>query len=166
MISPKNIGKHFSYDFKSFKEIINGIVLNQSEDWTLLIDNCVDYDCDGFSLIYNPAVDRYKRNKHNRWKEKIILLKTKHIKSPKIKVTDTITLFKSLKRLNKVISISNKKDDIIWVGKIIELLDDRVIIKTLTSRAKWVGKQTVMFKDLTLIQFDTDYINSLLLVAN
>lgn len=166
MIGKKFIRKHISFDIKACKEIIEGIVLAQSDNWTLLIKNPVDYVADGFILVHNPSVDLYKYDNKNKFREKILLLKTKQIKTPKIDLTDTFSVFKSFKTLKKTISINNKKGDIIWVGKIIELLDDRVTIKELTPKAKWVGKKTVLFKDINCIEFDDDYVSSLLLIAD
>ena len=165
MIGKKYIHKHVSFDIKARKEIIEGVLLELSDNWSLLIKNPVDYVIDGFILIHNPSIDFYKHDAENKFREKIISLKTKRFRTPKINLTDTYTVLESLKLLNKVISINNKKGDIIWVGKIIELLTDRVTIKELTPKAKWIGKKTVLFKEINCIQFDDDYVNSLLLIA-
>lgn len=165
MTNKKDIGKHISLDIKSRNNSVDGLVLDNSDNWILLINNVVDYVCDGFLLVNRTSVKSRKSDADNKWTEKIILLKSKNIKAPKIKLQDSQSVFNSLKSLNKVIAISNKKGDITWVGKILDVLDISVTIKTLTPKAKWADNKTVLFKDLTVIDFDTDYINSLLLLA-
>ena len=165
MTKTKYIDKHISFGIKPRKTIVHGLVLGYSDTWTLAINNVVDYVCDGFLLLYNPSVKKHKHDTENKWTEKIILLKTKRSKTPKINLADTRSVFNSLKSLNKIISISNKKGDIVWIGKIIEVLDDSITIKTLTTKAKWAEKKTVLYTDMTVIDFDTDYIKSLLLIA-
>lgn len=166
MTKKKDIGKHISLDIKSRNNLVEGLVLDKSDSWILLINNVVDYVCDGFLLVNCLFVKNQKSDADNKWTEKIILLKNKNIKPPKIKLADTKSVFNSLKSLNKVIAISNKKGDITWVGKILDVLDESVTIKTLTPKAKWADNKIVLFKDLTVIDFDTDYINSLLLLAD
>ena|ERR1700752_1230197 len=165
MTGEKYIRKHISFNIKARKEIIEGILLSLSDNWSLLIKNPVDYVIDGFVLVHNPSIDSYKHDTENKFREKIISQKIKRIRTPKINLADTYAVFESLKLLDKVISINNKKGDIVWVGKIIGLLADSVTIKELTPKAKWVGKKTVLFKDINCIQFDDDYVNSLLLIA-
>ena len=166
MTISKFIHKHLSFDIKSRKTKVHGLIINSSAAWTLAFNNVVDYVCDGFLLIHNPSVKKYNYDNENKWTEKIILLKTKKSKTPKVKLDDNTSVFSSLQSLKEVISISNKKGDISWVGKIIDISYDSITIRTLTTRAKWAEKKSVLFKEMSVIEFDTDYINSLLLLAD
>ncbi|PBQ31917.1 hypothetical protein CNR22_09085 [Sphingobacteriaceae bacterium] len=166
MTISKLIHKHISFDIKSRKTNVHGLIINSSDAWTLAFNNVVDYICDGFLLIHNPSIKKHYYDKENKWTEKIILIKTKQSKTPKIILDDSTSVFSSLQSLKKVISISNKKGDITWIGKIIDVLDDSIIIRTLTTKAKWAEKKSVLFKEMSIIEFDTDYINSLLLLAD
>jgi hypothetical protein len=78
---------------------------------------------------------------------------------------DLNTILKTLTRKYKVFSVHTKEDDVCWLGRLNRIEDKLVIIDDLTPKAKWDGQFKFKENEIRVIEFDSDYVNSLKLLA-
>ena len=131
--------------------------MDYNENWTLIASNPVDFVLDGYMIINNRKIKQFK-----------LIEKKIESKIFKIKLHDKIVLdlnsFFDFFNLNKiVISVELENFDFL-IGKIISYDDVTVEFQKLDSNAKWIEIVRININDINIIEFDTDYINSLCLV--
>jgi hypothetical protein len=161
----RHIGQFIKLKFKDMKPI-DGIVLDYNDNWTLMQCNPVDYVTDGYLVIRNKNIKQFERGDGEKWKEKIIKLKGEG-KPGQIKVP-LDNLEKILKFLTKkfeVVTLNTKEDGICWLGRLKSIDDKLLTIDYLSTKGKWDGQESFKVNDIRVIEFDTDYINSLKLVS-
>jgi hypothetical protein len=61
-------------------------------------------------------------------------------------------------------TLYTKEDGICWLGKLKSIDNKSLVIDDITTKGKWDGQMTFKTKDIRVIEFDTDYINSLKLI--
>lgn len=166
MVDKKHIGIHLSFKLDSWEKKASGLTVADSGDWTLLINNPVDYVCDGFLLVNGSSLTSRTYKINDDWIEKLLRIKAKKIKTPKLNLDSASTVLKSLKGLNKIIGIWRKDREVIWIGKINNISKDKVTIRLLSTHGNWLDNKTILFKDITVIEFDSDYISTLSMLVN
>lgn len=163
------IGKYYSFKLKYVGKthIFYGYLLDCNKDWVLLKHNSIDYIMDGYIILKDKYITHYKRDSTDRFAEKLLDNKGfKPKKSEKIPITDIATILTYLTKNNKVFSFELKECGSVWVGKVRKIDGDDLYLDSLTPTAKWrKSSQPFNLKDIRVIEFDTDYINSLMLIA-
>ena|SRR5688572_18433455 len=144
---------------------IDGIVIDYDDDWMLLKSNPTDYIIDGYAIVKNQNIRDIVRGDEEKWREKVIKLKkTKTLKS-KIPLDSLESILKALTKKFEIFTLYIKEDDVCWLGKLKSIDEKSLVIDDLTTKGKWDGQMTFKTKDIRVIEFDTDYINSLKLVS-
>jgi hypothetical protein len=165
----KYLGQLLTFEFEHTDEIVNysGYLLDYNEEWVLLKYNSDDYVIDGYIILKNKHVTRYKRGDSEKFTQKIL-----DLKGEKPKGDETIPII-GLKEILLFLSgrfgifqFSMKSHSTCWLGTVKKITGSDLKIDYLTPRATWT-KTMPPFKlgNIRTIQFDTDYINSLMLVA-
>jgi hypothetical protein len=165
MKAKKHINKCIEFKVMGRKETIKGILLDYSNDWTFLANNPVDFVLDGFVLVRNARITKYRVQSSASVESKILALKMKKRKVPKVELDTTIGLIKSLSAKNRVFSVHNKGKESFVIGKVLKLAEDSFGLRLLNTKAIWSGTTFFKISDFDLIEFDSDYINSLVLLA-
>jgi len=160
-----NIGKLIEFKLKNNEDILTGILINYSEEWTVLCNNPVDYVLDGIAIIRNTVIDKYRFVPEEEIKPRILKLKMPKIKIEQIDISNTDKLFQDLFEKNIIFSISNFKKNTFLIGRIESIQNTSLKFKLITSNAKWVGEKDINFSKIQLMEFDTDYINSISMIA-
>lgn len=161
----KYIGQLNRLTFKDMKPI-DGIVIDYNDDWTLMKANPFDYVIDGFVIIRNKNIKEFQRGDREKWIEKVIKLKGQGKPGPvKVPLDNLEKILKSLTKKYGVFTLETKEDGISWLGRFKSIDDKLLIIDYFNTRGKWDGQQDFKVNDIRMIEFDTDYINSLKLVS-
>ncbi|HTN46572.1 MAG TPA: hypothetical protein VL098_09510 [Flavipsychrobacter sp.] len=160
----KYIGELISLKLNNRLEPVYGIVIEYNEEWTLMKHNPVDYVVDGFLIINNKKVKGYKKDSEEKFKQKVIKLKTAKLGNinTKIHLNNDENVFQTINSKYKLVQFELKSENILYVGSIISIEDKCIYIRSLSPTAKWNKEhKKIRISDIRLIQFDNDYLNSL-----
>ena len=168
-MTKKYLGKLLTLKFEYSNEIVNysGYLLDYNYDWVLLKYNKVDYVVDGYIILTNKHVLEFKRDERERFTQKILDLKGQKPKdSEKIPISDIKTILTYISNKFGIFQFNMKVDSTSWLGSVKKIAGSDLKIDYLTPRATWTNDMPP-FKlgNIRTIEFDTDYINSLKLIA-
>ncbi|KLT68576.1 MULTISPECIES: hypothetical protein [unclassified Flavobacterium] len=153
-------------EFTDKKEIFTGFLIDYSDDWILLRNNPVDYILDGFVILRNKNIEAVHRDQDLAFTEKVIRMKgLKTNAEDIIPIRDLAAIINFLTNKYEIFQISKKSAKSAYLGKLIELTDEELTIDFLDTRGKFGGELSFNPQKIRVIEFDTDYINSLKLVV-
>lgn len=144
----------------------SGFIIDYSSDF-LLIQNEIDFQLDGFSIVPTYTVAKIRCNKTDKFHKSI--LKKERIFEKDYGLTFTVelidwkTIFKSLKTNNKIVSIEDEANDETYyiIGHIVRVNQKTVSIQYFDSMGQLDGESTkVRYEDITMLNFDNRYINT------
>lgn len=162
----ENIGHLITIEFADKKENISGFIIDYSEDWILLKLNSGDYIIDGYTIVKNKNIKAYTRTEKEEFTEKVIKLKGLKLSSEKkIPLENLSTILKYLTDNYGIFNIATKRENACYLGKLATINDEELIITFLDTRGNWSDDISFNPKKIRVIEFDTDYINSLKLVS-
>lgn len=153
-------------EFQDKKEIFSGFLIDYSDEWILLRNNPVDFVLDGFVILRNKNIEAVNRNHDLAFTEKVIRLKGLKINSDDIiPIKDLASIIKYVSEKYGIFQIAKKSSKSAYLGKLIELNDEELTINFLDTRGQFGGELVFNPEKIRVIEFDTDYINSLKLVV-
>jgi hypothetical protein len=166
MVKKKHIGQLISVKFTDKKTPINGYVVDYNDEWTLMKYNPVDYIIDGYIIFRHKNVEGFRRGTDEKWHEKVINLKgLRPTDKDIIPLTDLETILNYLTDNFGVFQFYTKSETACYLGRLISIDKKELVIESLNPKGKWEGKIKFRLADIRVIEFDTDYINSLKLVS-
>ena len=156
------LNKLVTLEFSDLKVSYSGFLLDFSEDWILIKSNPVDYILDGFVLLRNKNLESLIYDETNEFTEKVI-------RSKKIKLTNDYifplssleTILKFLNQKHGIFQLATKRTNAVYLGRLIEMTDSEIIIEFLNTKGEFDGEIDFKPQKIRVIEFDTDYINSL-----
>lgn len=155
-----------SIEFLDKKEVYTGFLIDYSDDWILLKNNPVDFIIDGFVILKNKNIERIYRDQDHEFTEKVIRLKgLKTNAKDIIPIKDLASIISFVDKKYGIFQIAKKSATSAYLGKLIRLNDEELIIDFLDTKGQFGGKLSFNTEKIRVIEFDTDYINSLKLVA-
>ena len=167
MKNKKHIGKVISAKFTDRKEPICGLVIDYNEDWTLMKYNPVDYVVDGYIIFRNKNIEGFRKSDQEKFIERIIKLKGISVTAKDIvPLTDLLTILGYLTEKYGLFQLFTKSETACYLGRLKKSDAKQLIIDNLTTKGKWSGQMKFRPGDIRIIEFDTDYIKSLKLVAD
>jgi len=92
----KNIGTFIEFKIKNQEETIKGVLIDYSDEWTVLYNNPVDFILDGIVLIKNSEIEEYKSHSPASLRMNIFNKKLIHLKQQKLDIGSSEKLFSSL----------------------------------------------------------------------
>ena len=162
----KYIKQVISIKFIDRKEVIFGYVIDYNEDWILMKNNPVDYIIDGYIIVRKENIESLNRDIEEKWKEKIIKLKgLEPTDKDIIPISDLETILKYLTDKFGIFQIQDKSEDTCYLGRLKSIDNKNLIIDDLDTKGNWEGQMTFTPTEIRIIEFDTDYVNSLKLVS-
>ncbi|PWB26145.1 hypothetical protein [Flavobacterium sp. HTF] len=153
-------------EFQDKKEVFSGFLIDYSDDWILLRNNPVDFILDGFVILRNKNIQAVNRDHDLAFTEKIIRLKGLKINSEDIiPIKDLATIINYISEKYGIFQIAKKSSKSAYLGKLLELNDEELTINFIDMRGQFGGELSFNPEKIRVIEFDTDYINSLKLVV-
>lgn len=161
----KYLRQLISIEFEDKKEIFTGFLIDYSDDWILLRNNPVDFILDGYVLLKNKNVKNIERDEEHEFTEKVIRLKgVKTNAEDIIPIKDLASIINYLNTKYGIFQISKKSSKSAFLGKLIEYNKEELTINFLDIRGEFGGELSFNPEKIRVIEFDTDYINSLQLL--
>jgi len=161
----KNLkGKFVSFKYRDRKDIISGFLIDYNKDWTLIKYNPVDYVIDGYLILKSNKILKYKRDDYEIFREKV--LKAKNLIPTENDIFPISDISKTLQLISDrfgAFKIENKDDTVCFIGRYVKMTKENLTIQEIDTNAKWVENETYRIKSIRTIEFDSDYINSLIL---
>jgi hypothetical protein len=152
-------------EFTDKKEIFTGFLIDYSDDWILLRNNPEDFILDGFVILKNKNIEAVHRDQDLEFTEKVIRLKgLKTNAEDIIPIRDLSSILNYVNNKYGIFQISKKSAKSAYLGKLIELNDEELTIDFLDIKGQFGGDLSFNPQKIRVIEFDTDYINSLKLV--
>ena len=156
------LNKLVTLEFSDIKTSFSGFLLDFNEDWILIRSNPVDYIIDGFTILKNKNLESIIHDDNIQFNEKVIRLK-------KIKLAnDVIIPLSSLENILSfltdkygIFQVATKKSSAVYLGRLTEINEKELFIEFLNTNGVFDGEISFKNKKIRLIEFETDYINSL-----
>lgn len=163
----KYLRQLISIEFDDKKEIFSGFLIDWTEDWILLKNNPFDFIIDGYTVLKNENVKSIIQDKDHEFTERVIKLKgLKTSTAEIIPLRDLSSITNFLANKYEIFQIAKKSDKAVYLGKLIELNEEELVIDFLGTEGKFEGEMTFKQNKIRVIEFDTDYINSLKLIVD
>jgi hypothetical protein len=163
----KYLRQLISIEFDDKKEIFSGFLIDWTEDWILLKNNPFDFIIDGYTILKNENVKSIIQDKDHEFTERVIKLKgLKTSTAEIIPLKDLSSITNFLANKYEIFQIAKKSDKAVYLGKLIELNEEELVIDFLGTEGKFEGEMTFKQNKIRVIEFDTDYINSLKLIVD
>lgn len=161
----KYLRQLISIEFEDKKETFTGFLIDWTEDWILIKNNPFDFIIDGYTILRNKNVKSIIQDKDHEFTEKVIKLKgLKTSAEDIIPLQDLQSIIHFLDKKYGVFQLAKKSDKAVYLGKLIECNDDELVIDFLGTEGEFEGEMEFNPEKIRVIEFDTDYINSLKLV--
>ena len=166
MKNRKHIGQLVSVKFTDRKTPIYGYVVDYNDDWTLMKYNPVDYIIDGYIIFRHKNIEGFRRDTDEKWREKVIKLKgLQPTDEDIIPLTDLETILNYLTVNFGAFQVYTKSETASYLGRLKSIDNKELVMDDRNPKGKWDGQMKFRTGDIRVIEFDTDYINSLKLVS-
>ena len=163
----KYIRQLITIEFEDKKEIFSGFLIDWTEDWILLKNNPVDFIIDGYTILKNKNVKAIIQDKDHEFTERVIKLKGLKTSAEEIiPLQDLSSIINFLANKYEIFQIATKSDKAVYLGKLIELNEEELVIDFLGTEGQFEGEMSFKPNKIRVIEFDTDYINSLKLIVD
>jgi hypothetical protein len=163
----KYLRQLISIEFEDKKETFSGFLIDWTEDWILLKNNPFDFIIDGYTILKNENVKSIIQDKDHEFTERVIKLKGLKTSAEEIiPLKDLSSIIKFLADKYEIFQIAKKSDKAVYLGKLIELNEEELLIDFLGTEGKFEGEMSFKQNKIRVIEFDTDYINSLKLIVD
>ena len=158
----KYVRQLITIEFDDKKEIFSGFLIDWTEDWILLKNNPVDFIIDGYTILKNKNVKAIIQDKDHEFTERVIKLKGLKTSAEQIiPLTDLSSIIHFLANKYEIFQIATKSDKAVYLGKLIKLDEEELVIDFLGTEGQFEGEMSFKPNKIRVIEFDTDYINSL-----
>ncbi|EIA08168.1 hypothetical protein [Flavobacterium frigoris] len=163
----KYLRQLISIVFEDKKEVFTGFLIDWTEDWILLKNNPFDFIIDGYTILKNKNVKSIIQDEDYEFTERVIKLKGLKTSAEEIiPLTDLPSIINFLAMRHEIFQIAKKSDKAVYLGRLLELNEKELIIDFLGPEGKFEGEMNFKLNKIRVIEFDTDYINSLKLVIH
>ena len=163
----KYLRQLISIEFEDKKDIFSGFLIDWTDDWILLKNNPVDFIIDGYTILKNVNVKAIIQDKDHEFTERVIKLKGLKTSAEEIiPLKDLSSIINFLADKYEIFQIAKKSDKAVYLGKLIELNEKEAVIDFLGTEGEFEGEMSFKLDKIRIIEFDTDYINSLKLVVD
>ena len=154
----------YSVFIKRWTEELQGLFCIENEDWVVLKAVYSDFIMDGILLINKKYISSIKREEKEEFKEKVLFITNKPNITTCPELFNNPDLFTTLSANKTLIQIHLHKEFEFFVGIIIKVNDNSIVLKLLNPKGIWLKNDTKNFdKDkIRIIHVGADYAHSLL----
>ncbi len=150
------------FKLKKYNSIKRGVLIDYSDEWTLICYNPVDYVLDGRLLIRNDVIKSFRIVDKKALDSKILLKKFATLNFNKLNIKNDLTLLNSLTKNKDFVGFLDNKINSIKIGIISKGSSiDNFFLQPLSISARWQKKTKIDFEKIEMIEMNSDYINSL-----
>ena len=119
------------------------------------------------TIVKNKKIKSFVRSEREEFTEKVIRLKNIFLNSEiKIPLKDLSSILEYLSSNYGVFQIATKRENASYLGRLVTIDNDELVIEFLNTRGEWSNEISFNPKKIRIIEFDTDYVNSLKLIAD
>ena len=162
----KYLRQLISIEFEDKKEIFTGFLIDWTEDWILIKNNPVDFIIDGYTILKNKNIKSIIQDEDHEFTERVIKLKGSKTSAEEIiPLTNLPAILNFLKDKYEIFQLAKKSDKAVYLGKMIALDKEELEIDFLSPEGVFEGEMSFKLSKIRVIEFDTDYINSLKLIV-
>ena len=151
------------------EEYLRGFVLDYSDTLTLLNVLDSDFYLNGFTVIRNSDVARYRTydNKDYFLNRALRLKSIKPKRKPRVDLTNWKTLLLSAQKLFPLITIHREaiSNEVCFIGRVASVTDKMFTLYEIDSDAEWDRPYRRKLSDLTKVDFGGGYEDALWRVA-
>ncbi|MFV8392957.1 hypothetical protein [Flavobacterium sp. LB2P6] len=163
----KYLRQLISIEFEDKKDVFSGFLIDWTEDWILLKNNPVDFIIDGYTILKNKNIKSIIQDKDHEFTERVIKLKGLKTSAEEIiPLKDLYSIMNFLANKYEIFQIAKKSDKAVYLGKLIEINEDELVMDFLGTEGEFEGEMNFKQNKIRVIEFDTDYINSLKLIVD
>jgi hypothetical protein len=120
----------------------------------------------GYTILKNKNVKSIIQDKDHEFTEKVIKLKGLKTSAEEIiPLKDLPSIINFLADKYEIFQIAKKSDKAVYLGKLIELNEEELVIDFMGTEGEFEGEMSFKLDKIRVIEFDTDYINSLKLIV-
>jgi hypothetical protein len=164
-MNKKYIGKVISLQFADWKSPIFGVVLTYNDQFTLM-RRLEGFRIDGYYIIPHKKGLTFNYGEKEKQTQTIIKLKGYDLSGhPEIALTDIESIFFQVSKDYGALSFYRKWENELYVGRFLSSDAKTIFYDFITSDGIWDGETPVKKKEVRVIEFDTDYVNSLVLYS-
>jgi hypothetical protein len=142
-----------------------GILIHSGIEWILLRYIPVDYVLDGYLLIRKKYIKKIIREENEIFNESVIHIKytaEKRFDEIERQLDEITHILYYLMHREIIIQFDFSDDRVCYIGKIKKLYTKTMRVQNLDPRGNWEDESSYLFEQTRTIQFDNDYINSLI----
>ncbi|MBY0536626.1 MAG: hypothetical protein K2P88_12320 [Chitinophagaceae bacterium] len=166
MLTRRNIGKLITVEYTDRPTPIRGFLIDFSENWILLKFNVHDYVMDGYIILRIKNIKEYRRGDKELFAEKAIKLKKQHISNlVDFPLSDLGSILSYLTKNYGIFQFELKSEKACYLGKLHSISSAKLTIDYINPKAIWTRQMDFRPNDIRTIEFETDYVNTLKLVA-
>ena len=163
----KYLRQLISIVFEDKKDIFTGFLIDWTDDWILLKNNPVDFIIDEYTILKNKNVKSIIQDEDYEFTERIIKLKGLKTSADEIiPLSDLPSIINFLAIKYEIFQIAKRSDKAVYLGKLIELNEKELLLDFLGTEGEFDGEMRFKLNKIRVIEFDTDYINSLKLIIH
>lgn len=160
------INEVISIKYNDWEEPISGMVIDYNEDWTLLAKNPNDYMHDGYIIVNHQNLDGYKKDEMEELVEKVFKMKGIDKNLPTLSLDDVETILNHLSKEYQLFSIQlATQEESCYVGIVRSISNGQLALQSIDIDGRWdEDEELINLKEIRTIEFDTDYLRSLLML--
>lgn len=149
---------------KGRKGILQGVLIYAGFEWVLLKYVPVDYVLDGYLLVRTRYIKKIERGEDEIFSETVIHLKwtVERLKKKFPNLNGYLDILYYLMQKQTVIQFDFHDDSVSYIGKIKKIRTKTMRIESMNPKGEWDGESSYLLERIRTIQFDNDYINSLI----
>lgn len=162
----KYLRQLISIEFEDKKDIFTGFLIDWTEDWILIKNNPVDFIIDGYTILRNKNVKSIIQDEDHDFSERVIKLKGYKTSADDIvPLKDLTSIMLFLQEKYQIFQVATKSNKTVYLGQLISIDEEEIVLEFLGIDGKFDGEINFKNSKIRVIEFDTDYINSLKLIV-
>lgn len=156
------------YRIQDWQDEETGLLIDENEDWILIMSIPVDYVTDGYKLISKKFLTERNRATAEMQIERVLNLRNISGEKPQgFKFGNTIEMLQWVEKAYEIFEFQEVSEDEVFYGKIHQIEDDEILtIDYIDSE----GQEEIAYAcdfdlaEIRTITFDTDYFNAVKLL--
>lgn len=156
------------YFLENRKLSISGIRFTKEKDIiTAVLFNPVDYVIDGIKFINSKKIkdivvetDEFKDEIMSKKFQKYFYDSNKTV-FKSFEILNFQNLFNLIKSMDLLCELSLSKENVVYIGKVINVYDDSIDIDFFSTECKLIDNAFVEFEDITSVSILSDYLDTL-----